>query len=67
MKGKPTGSRDALLCVQALGSVPPKPPDLHVSKPSSPLPSNQVARDVAPPPLLTRISCPVLLRQLMAL
>jgi hypothetical protein len=50
MKGKPTGSRDALLCVQALGGIPPKPPDLQVSKPSSPLPSNQVVTASAPPP-----------------
>ena len=49
MKGKPTGSHDALLRVHALGSLPPKPPDSLVSKPSSPLPSNQVATAAAPP------------------
>jgi hypothetical protein len=38
------------LCVQALGGIPPKPPDLQVSKPCSPLPSNQVATATAPPP-----------------
>jgi hypothetical protein len=48
MKGKPTGSRDALLCVQDLGPVPPKPPDFLDSKPRSPLPSNQVATAMAP-------------------
>jgi len=53
MKGKPMGSRDALLCVQTLESIPPKPPDLLFSKPSSPHPSNQVAPAVAPPPANT--------------